>query len=76
MLLMFIAWPTVCNVLFLTLTEGQFWEVLITSHLFLINRLTERTKKRRTSSQTIGQTLSNSRQEDTGPTQVRQDASH
>uniref|UniRef100_A0A8I6AQU1 Cyclin-dependent kinase-like 3 n=1 Tax=Rattus norvegicus TaxID=10116 RepID=A0A8I6AQU1_RAT len=35
------------------------------------SRLTERTKKRRTSSQTIGQTLSNSRQEDTGPTQVQ-----
>ncbi|XP_075848799.1 cyclin-dependent kinase-like 3 isoform X3 [Microtus pennsylvanicus] len=33
------------------------------------SRLTERAKKRRTSSQTIGQTLSNSRQEDTGPTQ-------
>lgn len=50
--------------------------VLITSPLSLIDRLTERAKKRRTSSQTIGQTLSNSRQEDTGPTQVRQDASH
>ncbi|XP_015865083.1 cyclin-dependent kinase-like 3 isoform X2 [Peromyscus maniculatus bairdii] len=33
------------------------------------SRLTERAKKRRTSSQVIGQTLSNSRQEDTGPTQ-------
>ncbi|XP_047412966.1 cyclin-dependent kinase-like 3 [Sciurus carolinensis] len=32
-------------------------------------RLTERAKKRRTSSQSIGQVMSNSRQEDTGPTQ-------
>ncbi|XP_055458837.1 cyclin-dependent kinase-like 3 [Psammomys obesus] len=34
-------------------------------------RLTERAKRRRTSSQTIGQTLSNSRQEDSGATQIQ-----
>nr|KAF6479429.1 cyclin dependent kinase like 3 [Molossus molossus] len=34
------------------------------------SRLTERAKKKRTSSQSIGQVLTNSRQEDTGPTQV------
>nr|KAF6479428.1 cyclin dependent kinase like 3 [Molossus molossus] len=33
------------------------------------SRLTERAKKKRTSSQSIGQVLTNSRQEDTGPTQ-------
>nr|XP_020023365.1 cyclin-dependent kinase-like 3 [Castor canadensis] len=32
-------------------------------------RLTERVKKRRTSSQSVGQVMSNNRQEDTGPTQ-------
>ncbi|XP_073913402.1 cyclin-dependent kinase-like 3 isoform X2 [Castor canadensis] len=32
-------------------------------------RLTERVKKRRTSSQCVGQVMSNNRQEDTGPTQ-------
>ncbi|XP_058396429.1 cyclin-dependent kinase-like 3 isoform X2 [Diceros bicornis minor] len=35
------------------------------------SRLTERAKKRRTSSQPIGQVISNSRPEDTGPTQSR-----
>lgn len=58
----------------LKLKQKQFWGV-ITSHLFLNNRLTERAKKRRTS-QSIGQVMANSRQEDTGPTQVRQEASH
>uniref|UniRef100_G3T7J3 Cyclin-dependent kinase-like 3 n=1 Tax=Loxodonta africana TaxID=9785 RepID=G3T7J3_LOXAF len=35
-------------------------------------RLTEKAKKRRTSSQSTGHIMSNSRQEDTGPTQVSQ----
>ena len=47
----------------------------MTSHLFLNNRLTERAKKRRTSSQSIGQVISN-RHEDTGSTQVRQEPHH
>lgn len=73
---MFAARSTYYNLLVLQTKARAILGVLITSPLSLIDRLTERAKKRRTSSQTIGQTLSNSRQEDTGPTQVRQDASH
>ncbi|XP_035583324.1 cyclin-dependent kinase-like 3 isoform X3 [Zalophus californianus] len=39
------------------------------------SRLTERAKKRRTSSQSIGQVMSNSRQEDAGPTQSQMEKS-
>ncbi|XP_038182372.1 cyclin-dependent kinase-like 3 isoform X1 [Arvicola amphibius] len=54
----------------INLTSSNLMAANLNSNLSHPNsRLTERAKKRRTSSQTIGQTLSNSRQEDTGPTQ-------
>lgn len=49
--------------------------VLIISHSFLNNRLAERAKRRRTSLQYVGQAVSDNRQEDGGPVQVRQEAS-
>lgn len=60
----------------LKLKQKCLWGVLITLPSFLNNRLTERAKKRHTSSQSIVQVMSNSRQEDVGPTQVRQEPSH
>ncbi|XP_021081570.1 cyclin-dependent kinase-like 3 isoform X5 [Mesocricetus auratus] len=54
----------------INLTSSNLMAANLNSNLSHPNsRLTERAKKRRTSSQTIGQTLSNSKQEDTGPTQ-------
>lgn len=63
-----------CN-LFVLADKGTVGGVLIISHSFLNNRLAERAKRRRTSLQYVGQAVSDNRQEDGGPMQVRQEAS-
>nr|XP_036871967.1 cyclin-dependent kinase-like 3 isoform X2 [Manis javanica] len=58
------------------LTSSNLMASNPSSNLFHSNsRLTERAKKRRTSSQSIGQVMSNSRQEDTDPTQSQMEKS-
>ncbi|KAM9695013.1 cyclin-dependent kinase-like 3 [Trichechus inunguis] len=58
----------------INLTSNNFMAANHNSNLTHSNpRLTEKAKKRRTSSQSIGHIMSNSRQEDTGPTQSQTD---
>ncbi|XP_012413385.1 cyclin-dependent kinase-like 3 isoform X2 [Trichechus manatus latirostris] len=58
----------------INLTSNNFMAANPNSNLTHSNpRLTEKAKKRRTSSQSIGHIMSNSRQEDTGPTQSQTD---